>query len=139
MSPKRVVCIKFALPGTTPLAQELEVDCIRIGRDPRAEISLPDPVVSRIHAVIELRELDWELADMRSTNGLTVNGRCEKRRKLQQGDLVAVGPWHLHVTHCSATGALWIEARPSRAPEDLHGDWRPNEVTLRRADTASLN
>lgn len=63
----------------------------RIGRDPECEIHLPEPNVSRVHA-----RLVWDgsvlvVEDLRSTNGIFVNGEKVVVQKLDHNDVVALG------------------------------------------------
>lgn len=46
-----------------------------IGRTPQSPISFDEPQVSHRHAAIRLHRGSWELMDLGSTNGTTVNGR----------------------------------------------------------------
>jgi len=57
------------------------------------EISLQDPSVSRPHAQLELIDHVWAISDLGSANGTIVNGTPvhEKRRALNDGDLIAFG------------------------------------------------
>lgn len=62
-----------------------------LGRAPGCEHRFDDPSVSRHHA--ELRHLDgrWILTDLRSTNGLFVNGRRVWRVAIEAGDRLELG------------------------------------------------
>jgi ABC-type multidrug transport system ATPase subunit len=67
-----------------------------IGRDPKADISLPAPIVSWQHARLDLTEEGHVLADLGSTNGTFVNGqRLAQPCLLQEGDIVQIGPFTL--------------------------------------------
>ncbi len=64
-----------------------------IGRLPGAEIHIDDPGVSRRHVRITRRpDGSVDVADMRSTNGLIVNGEKLERAVLREGDLLSLGP-----------------------------------------------
>ncbi len=62
-----------------------------IGRDPSNDLVLPDAMVSRRHAVVELRGGQFYLRDCNSSNGSLVNGDKVNERSLRDGDLVAIG------------------------------------------------
>src|SRR6185503_5780274 len=70
-----------------PLGRSL----MSIGRDPSNDVVLPDAMVSRRHAVIELRGTQYFLRDCNSSNGSLVNGDRISERSLRDGDLVAIG------------------------------------------------
>ena len=64
-----------------------------IGRLPGAEIHIDDPGVSRRHVRLTRRvDGSIDVADMRSTNGLVVNGQKLERTVLHDGDLLSLGP-----------------------------------------------
>lgn len=64
-----------------------------IGRLPGAEIHIGDPGVSRRHVKLTRRpDGAIEVTDMRSTNGLIVNGEKLERAVLREGDLISLGP-----------------------------------------------
>jgi len=63
-----------------------------MGRDEKADISLPDPEVSRLHARISWFGTQYVIEDLRSTNGTYVNGvRLRAPQPLNHGDKIAVG------------------------------------------------
>ena len=67
-----------------------------IGRNPKADITLPAPIVSWQHARLDLTEEGHVLTDLGSTNGTFVNGqRLEQPCLLQEGDVVQIGPFTL--------------------------------------------
>lgn len=63
-----------------------------IGRDAGNDISLPDEAASARHATLELRDDEWWIEDLGSTNGTLVNGqRIEKRERVRFGDEIGIG------------------------------------------------
>lgn len=64
-----------------------------LGRTPDNSVSFPDdPNVSRYHAEIELRGLEYCLIDLNSSNGTSVNGQpVAGERYLSDGDLILLG------------------------------------------------
>ena len=64
----------------------------RIGRDPDGEVVLPQPAVSRRHALLERRGGHWLLSDAGSTNGLWWQGQRVAELLLRDGDQVRLGP-----------------------------------------------
>jgi pSer/pThr/pTyr-binding forkhead associated (FHA) protein len=65
---------------------------IVLGRDEKADISLPDPEVSRLHARISWFETQYVIEDLRSTNGTYLNGALLRTPKpLKSGDKISIG------------------------------------------------
>ena len=82
------------LDRTVILAQ----DCIFIGRLLTSHLPVEDPKVSRMHAVIEIREgKSVVLTDLESSNGTRVNGQEETVIDLKDGDVVEVGDSRIKV------------------------------------------
>lgn len=71
-------------------------DRITIGRARDSDIFLPDQWLSRHHAEIQRREDGFFLLDLGSKNGTLLNGeRVRQQRRLQHGDVIALGEHHL--------------------------------------------
>ena len=63
---------------------------IVIGRGDEAQLALTDAGVSRVHVQVE-RDLDGALArDLESKNGLVVNGKHLRERRLRHGDVLSI-------------------------------------------------
>ena len=62
-----------------------------IGRSRDCDVQLADPNVSRRHAELRQEGTAYWVVDLDSTNGLEINGRRQKRAKLDHGDTVTVG------------------------------------------------
>jgi hypothetical protein len=81
-------------PARTPRAGERFMlrPSNAIGRDAGNDIALPDEAASARHAVLELRDGEWWIEDLGSTNGTLVNGvRISKAERLRAGDQLSVG------------------------------------------------
>ena len=78
--------------GSSGATIPLPGDVYRIGRDPAAEICIPDPGVSQRHALLERCGRDWLLRDLGSTNGLWWRGRRVQELLLRHGDRVSLAP-----------------------------------------------
>ncbi|MCS7260223.1 MAG: FHA domain-containing protein [Anaerolineae bacterium] len=77
-----------------------------LGRDEKADISLPDPEVSRLHARISWFEAQYVIEDLRSTNGTYLNGVLLRApRPLSHGDKIAMGQTVLEFE--------WLAGEPS--------------------------
>lgn len=84
-----------------------EIDLVRtttvIGRSPECHVTIEDPLVSRQHARIVLDEEGATIEDMRSRNGVKVNGRPIKTvTRLKDGDRVRIGTQE--VVFCEVKG-----------------------------------
>jgi pSer/pThr/pTyr-binding forkhead associated (FHA) protein len=78
---------------------ELPIDRERlvIGRGRDAEIMLAEPTISRAHAALGFDDGAFFVQDLRSTNGILVNGeRCE-RAPLRDEDEIQIGRLQLRV------------------------------------------
>jgi len=70
----------------------LEKEEIWIGREPRNDVVIPDPEVSRRHARLVLRGGSYAIEDLGSTNGTLVNGDLiAGLRILRHGDVIELG------------------------------------------------
>lgn len=70
-------------------AFELDKRTLTLGRDPRNEIVIDHPQVSRRHARLTRQNNAWVIEDMDSTNGTFVNGtRLTEPRALTEGDTI---------------------------------------------------
>ena len=66
-------------------------EVLTIGRSRECGIVLDDPNVSRRHAELRPEGARWAVADLGSTNGITVNGSRVERALLEPGDEIALG------------------------------------------------
>ncbi|EYF03858.1 Flagellar regulatory protein FleQ [Chondromyces apiculatus DSM 436] len=62
-----------------------------IGRDPRADISLPEGAASRLHARIREEPYGWVISDLGGRNGTLVNGAFVAEAPLAHLDQVRIG------------------------------------------------
>jgi DNA-binding NtrC family response regulator len=81
-----------------------------IGRDARCDVTLPDPSLSRVQAVVERRGDAWHLVD-RSGRGTRVAGAQVPEALLADGAEIALGTWRALFRSAGAAGA-----EPTRAP-----------------------
>lgn len=68
-----------------------------VGRGAESDIFLGDVTVSRNHAVFTVDDEGLHVADHASTNGTYVNGQRRERARLQPGDELIIGKFHLRV------------------------------------------
>lgn len=70
----------------------LRAERVQIGRDPGNDVVLDEPDISLEHARIVRGGGEWRVVDLRSTNGVFINGKRVQQGALQYGDHVAFGP-----------------------------------------------
>ncbi len=85
----------FGSEGPAPLVLALDWAtpgrALTIGRSPACDVAIPDPTVSRRHALLRFCDGAWTVQDLASKNGLTVNGRAVGRAPVGPGDLLGLG------------------------------------------------
>ena len=65
---------------------------LTVGRAREADLRISDPAASRLHARLSIVDGRVVATDLRSKNGLRVNGeRCRASRPLELGDELAIG------------------------------------------------
>jgi len=62
-----------------------------LGRAPDNTIALMDDTVSGHHGRLLYRRGSWQVEDLKSTNGITLNGRKVERARVEYGDIVGFG------------------------------------------------
>ncbi len=75
-----------------------------IGREPGCHIRVAHPTVSRRHCEVWSEEVKVYAEDLRSLNGVYVNGTRVRRHRLASGDLLQVGPLVLQVVRALVAG-----------------------------------
>ncbi len=69
-----------------------------IGRDPQADLHIPDDTLSGIHARVFYKNNQWMIEDLQSTNGTSINEeRLSTPSVLIDGDEVTCGRIRLRV------------------------------------------
>lgn len=86
----------------------LLVGTIVVGRDPSCQLTDLDPLLSRRHAEFVPSNKGVTVRDLKSRNGILVNGDKVPERLLKPGDVVQLG--HLHVRY--------VEELVVKSPED---------------------
>jgi pSer/pThr/pTyr-binding forkhead associated (FHA) protein len=83
-----------------------------IGRGDEAHLALSDVGVSRVHMQIE-RDLDGALArDLASKNGLVVNGKHLRERRLRHGDVLSLSKTEIAYEDPAEVALRGLEALP---------------------------
>jgi pSer/pThr/pTyr-binding forkhead associated (FHA) protein len=87
---KEFVLELTAGPGA-PRAFRLSTAVSVVGRAPEAELSVPDPTVSRQHARLILEDGQVTCVDLDSRNGILLNGLRVHSAVLREGDVLQLG------------------------------------------------
>ena len=74
---------------------DLADDKLVIGRSRECDITLDDPNVSRRHAEIRRENGAFWIVDLKSTNGIEVNGERVERARLNHSDTILIGKTEL--------------------------------------------
>src|SRR5579859_5635500 len=86
---------------------ELSEGQFAVGRNASCQLSLDDPLVSRRHAVLNVTKEGLSIEDLKSRNGVLVNGkRIEAACPLRAGDKITIGSQEM--TSVEAKGAAHI-------------------------------
>jgi pSer/pThr/pTyr-binding forkhead associated (FHA) protein len=97
---------RIEFPGTTVEPREFRKDRILIGRLGTCDIVLDDITVSRIHVGITFQNSRYTLANLSTSNVLTLNGRMlgvDESDVLTKGDTIQVGPFAIEVVDVDAS------------------------------------
>ena len=94
-------------------AIELTDQVVLFGRQPECSIVLDDRSVSSRHAELRLVDGQWQLFDLKSSNGTLVNGKRIEAVNLHDGDLIAIGVAQMRFVADHQEPA---EAAPAPAP-----------------------
>jgi adenylate cyclase len=102
-------------PGSPPRVYELkDGSTVRIGRAASNDITLPLSSISRSHANLEGKNDVWTITDLRSANGVLLNGTRVERAELKGGDVIGIGDFRLRFENMT-TGAVVAKASPELA------------------------
>ncbi|MFH1017256.1 MAG: FHA domain-containing protein [Pseudomonadota bacterium] len=86
------------MEGRKEMSFLLDEDDIFIGRVPAInDICIGDPSVSRQHAHVKRREEGFTIYDLKSLNGVFLNGEKVSRAVLKDGDLLRLGDVEVQV------------------------------------------
>lgn len=86
---------------------------ITIGRDASCTIRLPDASVSRVHAEVRETAEGVTIVDMKSSNGVKVNGVPRRQATLQPGDQVEVGIYKFELIASAGSAAAAAAETPA--------------------------
>jgi Nif-specific regulatory protein len=109
-------------------------DEVSLGRHPSNGLRLPDPSVSRHHAVLRPSGGGWKAVDLESRRGTFVNGLPVRERELAHGDFLVIG---------ETTFLVSLRAAREETPEPMASVEDPGlagetEIRLAVADSVYL-
>lgn len=81
----------ITLKGNSPYCHPLSKETLTIGRGEQSDLEIADANISRVHCRLQKSENRWQISDMNSKNGLSVNNKKIKERLLCDGDLIKIG------------------------------------------------
>jgi ABC-type multidrug transport system ATPase subunit len=89
---------------------------VGLGRDPRNDVVLDHPMISRFHAALEWQAGSWYVKDLGSSNGTFVNERAVQQSELHVGDTLHIGSYEFQfspdetLVQCTEAGKLRLDA-----------------------------
>ena len=92
MEPLQIHYVDLGVPRVSDLKAEMS-----IGRTEGNDLILNHPSVSRKHARVETRNSSWWIIDLKSTNGVKVNGNLITESEISAGDKILVGSVQLDI------------------------------------------
>ena len=81
---------------------------LTFGRSPEADIALPSVKASRIHAEIKPWDGDYVIKDLKSRNGMYINGARVEVAVLKAGDVIRLGDVDFYCDKESGKGTQTI-------------------------------
>src|SRR5437870_6900973 len=107
-APRSHAILKVKAGGRTRLIV-FDTQDLTLGRDPKNDLSVDDPEMSRRHAAFKRSREGTVVEDQGTSNGTAVNGQPVQRAALKHGDVVRIG--EVEITY----------AETARAPASLGG------------------
>ena len=98
MPPPMSLIIRKGPSIPAPVFNVLPPESVLIGHDETALWQLAGPLVSRHHCRIQPAGDCWEVEDLRSTNGTTLNGKPIQRAELHSRDELVIGRFEILVS-----------------------------------------
>src|SRR5687768_2597520 len=103
---------RIEFPGSTAPPRTFNKDRILIGRLETCDVVLDDITVSRVHAAVTFHDSRYVLANLSSSNILTLNGRrlgTNESDVLTAGDTIQIGPFAVVVDTVDERLSLSVE------------------------------
>jgi len=95
---------------------------IAVGRDPANQLVLDESLVSQSHAeIFRTEEGRFQIKDLRSNIGTTINGRRINEHQLVDGDLIEIGKYGIQYEEFPAAAVPGASTRDTTS--DGPGQW----------------
>ena len=125
--------LRITAPDQAEWSYAIDRPVVRIGRaEADTDLVLPHGWVSRAHARLYADRLPYRIEDLGSSNGTTVNDAAlppGEVRPLQDGDVIAIGPFRL--TLVAPPPPEPVAAEPSAEPEPAAAEPAPAGLGVR--------
>jgi len=121
MEQLQVHYVDLGVPRLCDLKSDLSV-----GRTEGNDIVLNHPSVSRKHAKFEIRGDHWWIVDLKSTNGVKVNGNLITEAEVGAGDKISVGSVQLELKalpSVQGTPVVATDAQSKKMADYLGANW----------------
>lgn len=92
---------------------------LTVGRRESADIVLRFPNVSGQHCELSLQEGVWVVKDLRSSNGIKVNGTRVTEQKLQPGDKLSIAKHEFEISYTPARTGNVPAPQPKSGAETM--------------------
>ena len=116
-TPSSILALRLVMQTTGYVVDITRHDTI-VGRHSDADVRLPLPDISRRHCRFLFGDQGWQVIDLKSTNGIFVNGRKVEQSSLHQGDTLAIGGFNFEV-QLGETAAQALSADDPRKAEQV--------------------
>ena len=120
----------FVSESAVPI--ELTDPTITIGRDIGNTIAIPNPGISKHHALLVREGHDYKLFDLHSANGTWVNNERITTARVKDGDLLRFGPVELRYESVpvkkTTVAVRKPEPEPSPTPDAVAGAAAPKKL-----------
>lgn len=111
----------------------IEAKSVTVGRGPGADLEIPDPSISKVHARIEVEEGQIRILDLGSRNGIRAGGKVVNKIRMSSGMLhIGKIPVRLEFEGAASPPALAAvpEARQVEEPEDHQAPSSPASTKM---------
>ncbi len=109
-----------------------ETGSVSIGRSPECDIPIDEGQASRRHCTVVAVQSGFEVSDLGSTNGTTVNGTLIKKQHLNHGDVIRIGACEIRFSDPNASP---VSAGSHCTLVYARGDRKGEKIELREQRT----